>query len=365
MSEQQRPLLLFPRPTSSEREKRTPGWAQVHVPSAPRQAERLTPKFGTLQSAFDARRIQLQATAPSDDPELVVVFETVGSVEKFIGAVQRTPGLEWLLEADEAGVEPDDDFYDQRDRQKSLDGRIYLLGSNQQALAEVISLWNRYKEDTHVQLERGLAKWKDVFKHLRDVRFWGIQDRIGQDIREYWESRLEAGEEAIRFEVEAWCYSSPEKNRRAAEDLARLVSEIGGRILSTALIQDIAYHGFLVEMPASGVRSLLSETPPALVLSDRVMLFRPRGQALPAPDGDELRLPGVDGSTRTPSGQPVVAVLDGLPVQNHPLLAGRLSIDDPDGWESDYPARDRVHGTAMTSLVLYGELDGSSVVSQK
>ena len=361
MSEQQRPLLLFPRPTSSEREKRTPGWAQVHVPSAPRQAERLTPKSGTLQSAFDARRIQLQATAPADDPELVVVFETVGSVEKFIGAVQRTPGLEWLLEADEAGVEPDDDFYDQRDRQKNLDGRIYLLGSNQQALAEVISLWNRYKENTHVQLERGLAKWKDVFKHLRDVRFWGIQDRIGQDIREYWESRLETGEEAIRFEMEAWCYSSPEKNRRAAEDLARLVREIGGRILSTALIQDIAYHGFLVELPASGVRRLLSDTPPALVMSDRVMLFRPRGQALPALDGDELRLPGVDGSTRTPSGEPVVAVLDGLPVQNHPLLAGRLFIDDPDGWESDYPARDRVHGTAMASLVVYGELDGSRV----
>ena len=126
MSEQQRPLLLFPRPTSSEREKRTPGWAQVHAPSTPRQVERLAPKIGTLQSAFDARRIQLQATAPADDPELVVVFETVGSVEKFIGAVQRTPGLEWLLEADEAGVEPDDDFYDQRDRQKSLDGRIYL-----------------------------------------------------------------------------------------------------------------------------------------------------------------------------------------------------------------------------------------------
>jgi len=361
MSEQQRPLLLFPRPTSSKREKRTPGWAQVHVPSAPRQAERLTQKFGTLQSAFDARRIQLQATAPANDPELVVVFETVGSVENFIGAVQRTTGLEWLLEADEAGVEPDDDFYDQRDRQKSLDGRIYLLGSNQLALAEVISLWNRYKEDTHVQLERGLAKWKDVFKHLRDVRFWGIQDRIGQDIREYWESRLETGEEAIRFEMEAWCYSSPEKNRRATEDLTRLVSEIGGRVLSTALIQDIAYHGFLVEMPASGVRRLLSETPPALVLSDRVMLFRPRGQALPVPDGDELRLPGVDGSARKPSGPPVVAVLDGLPVQNHPLLAGRLSIDDPDGWESDYPARDRVHGTAMASLVLYGELDGPRV----
>lgn len=242
MREQQRPLLLFPRPTSSEREKRTPGWAQVHVPPAQRQAERLTPKFDTLQSAFDARRIQMQASAPTDDPDLVVIFETVGSVENFIGAVQRTPGLEWLLEADEAGVEPDDDFYDQRDREKTRDGRIYLLGSNQQALAEVISLWNRYKADRRVKLEHGLGKWKDIFKHLRDVRFWGIQDRIGPDIREYWESRLAIGEDAVRFEVEAWCYSSTDKNSCTAADLSHLVSEIGGRTLSTALIQDIAYH---------------------------------------------------------------------------------------------------------------------------
>ncbi|MBI3147602.1 MAG: S8 family peptidase [Betaproteobacteria bacterium] len=365
MSEQQRPLLLFPRPTSSEREKRTPGWAQVHVPPAQRQAERLTPKFGTLQTAFDARRIQLQATAPTDDPEFVVVFETVGSVENFIGAVQRTPGLEWLLEADEAGVEPDNDFYDQHDREKPLDGRVYLLGSNRQALSEVISLWNRYKADQRVKLEHGLGKWKDVFKHLRDVRFWGVQDRIGPDIREYWESRLAHGEDAIRFEVEAWCYSSPDKNDRTAVDLRRLVSEIGGHTLNTALIQDIAYHGFLVEMPASGIRSLLSETPPALVQSERVMLFRPRGQALPLPEGDELRLPWVEGSARTSSGQPVVALLDGLPLQNHPLLAGRLSVDDPDGWESEYPARDRGHGTAMASLILYGELDGPRVALAK
>ena len=128
--------------------------------------------------------------------------------------MQRTPGLEWLLEADEAGVKPDDDFYDQHDREKTLDGRIYLLSSNQQALIEVISLWNRYKADPQVKLEHGLGKWKDVFKHLRDVRFWGIQDRIGPDIREYWESRLAVGEEAVRFEVEAWCYSSLDKSSR-------------------------------------------------------------------------------------------------------------------------------------------------------
>lgn len=361
MNEQQRPLLLFPRPTSSEREKRPSGWPKIHFPTAQRQADRLTPKFEVLQAAFNTRRIQIQATAPTDDPELVVILETVGSVENFIGAVRKTPGLEWLLEVDETGVDPDDDFYDQKDREKALESRIYLLGSNRQALTEITSLWNRYKSDPQVRLEHGLAKWKDVFKHLRDVRFWGIRDRIGPDIREYWESRFDTGEDVIRFEVEAWCYSSPEKNSRTAADLSRFVSEISGRVLSTALIQDIAYHGFLVEAPTTAVRSLLSENPPALVQSDRVMFFRPRGQALPLPEEDELRVPGVEGSAITSSGNPIVALLDGLPLQNHPLLAGRLSIDDPDGWESEYSARDRVHGTAMASLILYGELDGPMV----
>lgn len=357
----ERPLLLFPRPSKSEREKRTPSWPQVHIPAAQRQAERLTPKFTSLQAAFDSRRVQLQSVAPTDDPELVVVFETVGSVDNFIGAVRQTPGLEWLLEADEADIEPDGDFYDLGDRESALIGRVYLLGSNQQALSEVVSLWNRYKADPQVKLERGLGKWKDVFKHLRDVRFWGIQDRVGPEIREYWESRLANGDGAIRFEVEAWCYSSSDKNSRTTADLNRLVSEIGGRVLNSALIQDIAYHGFLVEMPADGVRRLLSETPPALVQSERVMLFRPRGQALPLQEEDELRQPAIDGSARTSVGSPVVALLDGLPLQNHPLLTGRLTVDDPDGWESEYAAMERSHGTAMASLILYGELDGPRV----
>lgn len=91
------------------------------------------------------------------------------------------------------------------------------------------------------------------------------------------------------------------------------------------------------------------------------MFFRPHGQALPLPEEDELRLPEVEGSPRTPSGQPIIGLLDGLPLQNHPRLAGRISVDDPDGWEAEYPARDRIHGTAMASLILYGELDGPRV----
>lgn len=359
MSEQQLPLLVFPQPSSTDRDKRRPGWPQIHLPSPERQRDRLAPKFGTLRSTFEARRLQLQVSAPNDDPELVVVFETIGAVDQFLGAVKRTPGLEWLLEADETDVEPDEDFYDIAAHGNRLSGRLFLLGSNRQALTEILSLWERYRADNNVRFERGLGKWKEVFKHLRDVRFWGLQDRVGDDVRQYWEDRLNSGDKAVRFEIEAWCFASQEKNDRAIAEISNLVAATGGRVLSRALISEIAYHGFLVEMPAEGIRQLLGSGPQDLALSERVMFFRPRGQALARPEEGGERLPGFAPPARTVSGAPVAAMLDGLPLQNHPLLAGRLTIDDPDGWESTYEAKDRVHGTAMASLIVYGELDGA------
>ena len=248
MSEQQLPLLLFPRPSSSSKDKRSAPPAKLQLPSAGRQQERLGPKFTTLQATFDAQRVQLQEMAPQDDPELVVVFETIGSISSFVGAVKRIDGLEWLLEADELDIEPDDDFYDTGKPEKSLSGSLFLLGTNRQALVEIISLWTSYQRDPSAKFDHGFGAWKEVFKHLRDVRFWGARDRLGQDILQYWQDRLDAGDEIIRFEIEAWYFASLEKNQKAAEELTRLVSAQGGRILRSALIEEIAYHGFLVEL---------------------------------------------------------------------------------------------------------------------
>lgn len=355
------PLLLFPKPSISGKDPGRRYIPRVHLPTVDRQQERLGPKFATLQSAFDARRIQLQATAPQDDPELVVVFETIGSISSFVGAVKRIPGLEWLLEADEIDIEADNDFFDTLRDETSLTGSLFLLGTNRQALTEIVSLWQRYLADPSAKFERGFGAWMEVFKHLRDVRFWGAKDRLGQDIIDYWNDHLAAGEDAIRFELEAWCFASQEKNERTAEELRQLIGSLGGRILRSALIAEIAYHGFLVELPAAGVRQLLSDSPPELALSDRIMFFRPRGQAIAPAAEDAGRHPAGAPPSRSVSGHPVVALLDGLPMQNHPMLAGRLTIDDPDGWETTYPADERIHGTAMASLIAMGELDGLKI----
>jgi hypothetical protein len=359
-SDQQLPILLFPTPGRTDREKRPPYFPQIQYPSATRQGQRLGPKFNTLQNAFDSQRLQLQGAIPQDNPELVLVLESVGPISSFVGAVKRIPGLEWLLEADEF-IDADDDFYDRTHVEQALSGNLFLLGTNQQALVEIIALWQRYQENPSAKFERGFNAWKSVFEHLKDIRFWSPQDRLSDEVLAYWQDRLAADESLITFEIEAWCFSSSEKNVNATEELTSLIASLSGRILSSALITEIGYHGFLVELPANAVRQIISETPPALVLSERVMFFRPRGQAI-VPSFDELAcLPAVPTAPSTVSGLPVVALLDGLPMQNHPSLSGRLIVDDPDNWEPGYPAQDRVHGTAMASLIALGELDGPKI----
>jgi hypothetical protein len=41
---------------------------------------------------------------------------------------------------------------------------------------------------------------------------------------------------------------------------------------------------------------------------------------------------------------------------NHVRLAGRLSVDDPEGLEATYPVQRREHGTEMASLIIHGDL---------
>ena len=125
------------------------------------------------------------------------------------------------------------------------------------------------------------------------------------------------------------------------------------------MIADIGYHGFLVELPAQAVAGVLDGATPELVLSDRIMFFRPKAQSITDGVAEESAM--ADAIVSQPSDKPpVVALLDGLPLQNHQRLQGRLRIDDPDGWEGNYEVKDRVHGTAMASLILNGELDADA-----
>lgn len=148
---EQFPLLIFPAPSQVVRDGGNGFPPSVHYPDHTRQGRRLGDRFGRLQAAFDARRLDLRARAQNDDPDLVLVFETVGSVDDFISTAQRVPGLEWLAAVDDE-IAPDEDFYDTRERGKPLGGKLFLVGSNRAALDEVVRLWGLYRDDPNANL---------------------------------------------------------------------------------------------------------------------------------------------------------------------------------------------------------------------
>jgi len=359
------PLLLFSTPTKADRDPGHGGGSPVHRPPINRQRLRIAPKLATLNQAFDARRLTLQQIAPTENPELVLVIETIGSVDNFAKAVARVPGLEWLVEADEDGIAPDADFYDEKTPEKVLSGRLFMLATNRQALDELLSLWNRYQTDPTATFARGLAPFRHVLAQLKEIRPWGVSDRVGDDVRVYWQDRIDEQATTVRFEIEAWYFEASQKNEIARTEIGTRVAALNGQVISRALVPEIGYHGLLVELPAAALVSILAGDVPELVLSDRIMYFRPRTQSIGDIPADGELVPHTAVAAVAQQAPPVVALLDGLPLQNHSLLAGRIVVDDPDGWEAGYEAKDRVHGTAMASLILHGELDGPAHPSSR
>ena len=115
----ERPLLILPHPGEPiPRVRRRGGGGGSHFPSRARQAERLDPKFETLQRAMEARRVRLQVESHDLVPEEVVVLETVGAIDGFIRAVEKVPGMEWLAEIDETDIPPDEDFFETTGKDK-------------------------------------------------------------------------------------------------------------------------------------------------------------------------------------------------------------------------------------------------------
>ncbi|MDR3362782.1 MAG: S8 family peptidase [Desulfovibrio sp.] len=355
----ERPLLLFPTPNVARRAELPPAFPRVHKPSLERQWERTSPKLQQLQNAFAEQRVKLQQGVTGIEPEQVLVIETIGSIAEFANAVRQIQGMEWLAEIEGADVAPDDDFYDERKREKKLGVQLYMVMSNQRALEEMLSLWKKYKENPQLAFKRGLAKFRDVFNCLHDIRRWGIQERLLETgLLEAWRQELANDPSRnVRFETELWFRQNPIHRAQRAEQVVTLIRQINGRVVSQATIEEISYHAILGELPAADVRAIIENPNTELTLCDSVMFFRPVGQMTigTVPAAEETEAIG-DVNNATPAGEPVIALFDGMPLANHRLLAGRLIIDDPDNFEASYTAAERVHGTSMASLIVHGDL---------
>ena len=225
-----RPLLLFPTPQLAERTKpKNRPFGQLHKPDVTKQGKRLSPMFAELQDAFEERRVEIQQNATGINPEEVLVIETIGGVENFARAVKQINGLEWMGEFECVDIVPDEDFYDEISPDKELVGRLYLVMTNYQALKEMLSLWSLYQANPNMKFSRGLTKFRDVFRCLKSVRRWGVQDRLLETgALSSWEEELRCdSNRVIRFEAELWFRGSSELQKRGANRVTDHVRQVG------------------------------------------------------------------------------------------------------------------------------------------
>lgn len=167
----------------------------------------------------------------------------------------------------------------------------------------------------------------------------------------------------VPFEIELWYRTLPAEQAKAETRIRLLIAQAGGDITGGCLHKGISYHALVGQLPVSRVQQVLADGAEVLELMrcDDVMYFRPLGQcAIPVNREDMVAnegLPFGHQSMPDPYASPVIALLDGLPLENHQALSGRLEIDDPDDFESlyDSPAY-QSHGTSMASLILPGDL---------
>ena len=364
MAETNYPLLVFPEPAQAERAKRSGGGGKIRKPPASHQAQRLTPQFQRLQEAMDNQRLAVQDNPLSLQPEQVLVLETIGSHEKFINSVAKIPGLEWLGEYELDNIAPDHGFNDDKNAEKALKGQLFLVMTDQRALSQMKKLFLDWKRNPTASFPSGLAPLKQVFENLHTIRPWGVEDRIRETgLLDDWKERLEHEQSDVPFEAELWFRECTKRREKAKSQLLELITLSEGQVLQQCVIPEIHYHAILGRLPRAKVQVIMDNCEAfqdiKLFRCEDLMYARPIGQcAIPITDENKtLPLIDKDLSSETSDRSPLIALFDGLPLTGHHQLENRLVIDDPDGYEASYQAKERVHGTGMASLICHGDLN--------
>jgi len=354
-----KPILMMPTPAPAKRAPAGTGSGdKIKPPTKAAQRKRLNSQWDDLLTAFS----DVQATPDDIDPQQVIVLQVAGSIEGFQNAVRNIAGMEWLGDFETDIQEPAPGFLLDGAEPSELDSRLFVVASNQAHATQLVNIWKIWHNVGPRKLSRKLAPYARVFKFLHEVRLWGPKDRVQTTgVVAYWERGLASNEPRIRFEAELWCRSKPALREAAYTHIRSKVEAAGGQCITRATIEHIDYDGVLIELPASAVRAVIrdmnaSQGNTILRLTD-VKYFTPIGQAsiTPIEDGAVVTPP----NRPLPTGDPVVAILDGLPLTNHAALQGRLVVDDPDNLAAAYNAGEHRHGTAMASLIAHAEYDGN------
>ena len=349
----EKPLLRLNEPRDAGRRRSGGGGSQARQIDRATQARSHGPIFQRLQNILNRPDavLQLRADANSLAPERLLVFEVTGSVQNFAHAVSRIVGLEFAGEEELVTDEFDEN------------PEFYLLVPQLDALREIVSLWQGWQRTGTVP--RNYAPWRHLFAQLRSVRPWGPADRVSVPNRDYFRNIVDGARdnELIRIEIELVFRARGASSQAAETEVANYIVRSGGAVIDRSRRPEFAYHAALADVPAVEIRRITELDPSSLAGADPVASIVPQSVGTPIEAAD--RIPADQARPAVRLDDPIAAVFDAVPVQAHPLLVDRLAIDDP----VDLEARavgPRVHGTAMASIVLHGDLnDPPSPISRR
>ena len=372
-----RPLIFFSDPIPADKAPRFGGRSVFCSPSYQRQIERLSPKFDKLQRALERGKVSITEHPDGVDPEYTLVFEVAGDPSAFEVAVRKldteTNGVEWLFEVVDNNVPNNDDFYREknkkRDDSKTMSFKYFCILTNQRALEEILSLWEKYQANENYSFPRGTTGLKNVFKTLSDIHLWGVKERLEEtDILKAWEEDLSDPDTTdVKCEIELFFRRYDNDRIQSQRKTENYITSIGGRIITTSCIEEIHYHALLVSIPRQYAEKIINQEEIELVSLEQIMFFKPTGQSIVTGTSDEFEHQKEFINDQDLINEPIIALFDGVPQEHHPLLNEVLSIDDPDNYTSSYQIKDRQHGTSMASLIARGDLlDGElSLISHK
>lgn len=328
------------------------------------QEARLGTQFKHLSKALatDGDGLSLREDPSSIAPERALVLEVAESITNFQDLANKTNGLEYLADED-FDFEPEEGFSYVDTRQgrngeprldKPISGKVYIAMPNVQALNELLRLWRIWQQEQ--PFPHGLTNWRHLFESLRNIRPWGVVDRIGDDAIAFWSDDISSTQsKPRRIEVELWYFKSPLKRKKLFQEFEQALQDVGGSLIQRSVIDEIRYDGVLVDVPSTELESLIQRKGTRLATCDSIMHITPQSVI---DLGDTSEEPVQVTSVRDllkPGGPPVAALFDGVPIQRHDLLVDRIDFDDPEDLEAMSVSGKRDHGTEMASLVIHGD----------
>lgn len=309
--------------------------------------------------------LELRSDPSSLAPERAIVLEVAGTVADLTKAIAKVPGFE-LLDEFETHFDPDENFVMQDQRKGrsgqprpeiAVAGNLYLTMPDMSAFGQFLSLWDRWKRN--IPPARGFAPFVHLFEQLKDIRPWGPSDRLTESsLLAISEDLGGSPNEQLRLELELWFHHMTNRRDLASRGVRQVVESSGGSVVSEFIMPEISYHGMLIELPRTEITQIVEQRSSTLLTTDDVMFITAQSSFsadMEAHESDaEFEQQAVP-TTVIP--QPILAIFDGVPVANHELLRERITVDDPEEFETLSPVAQRSHGTAIASLAIHGDIN--------